>query len=304
MQTLSSNTKITRKKLWTLSLLAFAVIATMLLAAGLSGLELLPGRSIPIAGILEVMLGEFSVSSPKISLPVSIIQLIIGCLWIFLFISIIAFIVSPEVRKIVLGRAIKYTLWFLIFFALIRWLQPTLPLLGEGPEGPSDLIPSDIQNPAELLPTPPDFIVNPPSWFVIIISILLITIPLTIVWVLWRFFRVKSEEEAPLEMITREVQHTLEEIQAGKDLKDTVMRCYWEMSQFLSKKRNLDRPSGMTVREFEQYLADYGLRTEHIQQLSRLFERVRYSGKSAGPREEKEAVACLRAIVKAYGQPS
>ena len=82
------------------------------------------------------------------------------------------------------------------------------------------------------------------------------------------------------------------------------MRCYWEMSQILSKERNLHRPRGMTVREFEQYLADYGLRTEHIQQLSRLFERVRYGRKSPGPREEQEAMACLKAIVKAYGQPS
>ena len=82
------------------------------------------------------------------------------------------------------------------------------------------------------------------------------------------------------------------------------MRCYWEMSQILSKERNLHRPSGMTVREFEQYLVDYGLRTEHIQRLSRLFEQVRYSRKLASPREEKEAEACLRAIIKAYGQSS
>ena len=303
MQTLLSNSKINRKKRWTLSFLAIALIATMLLAAGLSGLELLPGRSVPMAGILG-MLGEMSLSPPRISIPIGIIRLITGCLWLLLFISIIAFIVSPEVRKVVLRRAITYLLWFLAIFALIRWFQPQLPLFGAGSEGPSDLLPSDIQNPAELLPTPPDFIVNPPSWFVIIITILLIAVPLTIIWLLWRFVWTKSEEEAPLEMLTREAQQALDGLQAGKDLKDTIMRCYWEMSQILSKERNLHRPRGMTVREFEQYLADYGLRTEHIQQLSRLFERVRYGSKSPGPREEKEAMACLRAIVKAYGRPS
>lgn len=276
----------------------------MLLAAGLSGLEFLPGRSIPIAGILEIMLGEFSLSSPRISIPINILRLITGCLWILLFVSIIAFIISPEVRKIVLKRAIKYLLWFLIFFALISWFQPYLQLSGIGPEGPSDLLPPDIPNPTELLPPPPDFIVNPPSWFVVTMSILLIAIPLTIIWLLWRFFWAKSEEEAPIEMITREAQQALEGLQAGNDLKDTIMRCYWEMSQILNKERKLSRPDGMTVREFEQYLADYGLHTEHIQRLSRLFERVRYSSQAAGPRDEKEAMACLRAIVKAYGQPS
>lgn len=219
MQTLSNSTKITRKKLWTLSLLAIAIIATMLLATGLSGLELLPGRSIPIAGIMQA-LGEASFSLPRISIPISIIRLITGCLWLLLFISIIAFIISPEVRKVVLRRAITYLLWLLFFFVLIRWVQPLLPLVGEGPEEPSGLLPSDIPNPVELLPTPPDFIVNPPSWFVIMMSILLIAIPLTIIWLLWHFLWTKSEEEAPLEMLTREAQQALEGLQAGKDLKD------------------------------------------------------------------------------------
>ena len=57
----------------------------------------------------------------------------------------------------------------------------------------------------------------------------------------------------------------------------------------------------MTPREFEQYLAKSGLRTEDIQRLTRLFESVRYGDKSPGKREEKEAVDCLNAIVRAYG---
>ena len=59
----------------------------------------------------------------------------------------------------------------------------------------------------------------------------------------------------------------------------------------------------MTPREFEQVLGGLGLRDEHIQQLTRLFERVRYSAAAPGEREEREAEACLSAIVAAYGRP-
>jgi hypothetical protein len=58
----------------------------------------------------------------------------------------------------------------------------------------------------------------------------------------------------------------------------------------------------MTPREFEQYLSQSGLRDEHIQQLTHLFESVRYGARVPGQREEAEAITCLTAIVQAYGK--
>jgi hypothetical protein len=54
----------------------------------------------------------------------------------------------------------------------------------------------------------------------------------------------------------------------------------------------------MTPREFEARLATAGLREDHIQRLTRLFEAVRYGTQSPGKREEREAVDCLTAIVR------
>jgi hypothetical protein len=65
----------------------------------------------------------------------------------------------------------------------------------------------------------------------------------------------------------------------------------------------LQRQEAMTPREFELLLAGAGLRDDHIGQLTRLFERVRYGGAAASERDEQEARACLSAIVQAYGQP-
>jgi hypothetical protein len=157
--------------------------------------------------------------------------------------------------------------------------------------------------PIEPIPPPPDFVVNPPQWFVVAISILMIAVPLGIIWFFW-YLLSGRKSDTPLESLTREAQQALEGLQAGRDLKDTVMRCYLEMSQILSQQRGLQRQKAMTPREFERYLAASGLRNEHIQRLTRLFESVRYGAKLPGKRAEQEAIACLSAIVQAYGNSS
>jgi Domain of unknown function (DUF4129) len=74
------------------------------------------------------------------------------------------------------------------------------------------------------------------------------------------------------------------------------------MNLVLSEQRGIQRQTAMTPREFELYLGQIGLKIEHIRQLTRLFERVRYGAGPPGEREEQEAVACLTAIVEVYGR--
>ena len=76
------------------------------------------------------------------------------------------------------------------------------------------------------------------------------------------------------------------------------------MSQVLSERRAIRREQDMTPREFEQRLVAAGVRDEHVRRLTQLFERIRYGGKDPGKQEEAEAVACLTAIVEAYGSPA
>ena len=90
--------------------------------------------------------------------------------------------------------------------------------------------------------------------------------------------------------------------QAGGDLRDAVLRCYRDMSRVLGERQGLARAQSATPREFEAQLAAAGLRDEHIRRLTRLFERVRYGARRADAGEEREALACLTAIVQAYGR--
>jgi hypothetical protein len=72
----------------------------------------------------------------------------------------------------------------------------------------------------------------------------------------------------------------------------------------LSEQRNIQRPSHMTPREFETALAGQGLPRDPVQQLTRLFEDVRYGTRQPGEREERLALDSLAAIVSASQTPS
>ncbi len=99
--------------------------------------------------------------------------------------------------------------------------------------------------------------------------------------------------------MTREAQKTLEELRAGADLREEVIRCYYEMSRILGERQGLRRHQAMTTREFERYLEREGVPGIYIKRLTQLFEMVRYGAKRLGEPEEREAVACLTAIVRA-----
>jgi hypothetical protein len=46
-------------------------------------------------------------------------------------------------------------------------------------------------------------------------------------------------------------------------------------------------------------LEEAGLPGKHVQQLTRLFEQVRYGAKVSDEQKERQAIACLTAIVEA-----
>jgi 2-iminoacetate synthase ThiH len=56
----------------------------------------------------------------------------------------------------------------------------------------------------------------------------------------------------------------------------------------------------MTPHEFAQRLEKAGLPAHPVQQLTRLFERVRYGAFNPGKKDVDEAVACLNAIAACF----
>lgn len=132
-------------------------------------------------------------------------------------------------------------------------------------------------------------------------TVAVVVVALVASWLLWRYRELLFNRKPPLVIISDEVEAALRDLRAGANLKDTVMRCYYDMGQALGTGLGLVRNEGVTPREFEQVLSESGLPAQSIQQLTRLFEKVRYGGQIASDREKTEAMSCLEAIVSAAG---
>jgi hypothetical protein len=284
------------KKSWTITLLALAIGALLLLAAGLSRLELLPGR--PFSwderqADITSRIGTPAQGSELNDFWKTVITL---AFWTLLPLSLLYIILSREARKRVLRDIVWVAATLATLYLLIRALQRFVtPLQAVESQAQGTLPPSSGE-----LSALAEFVSHPPGWLVFGISVLLIALVLGVIWYLgWRALR-----RPPLELLVQEAHAALEELNRGRDLKDTVLLCYREMSRVLREQRGLRRARAMTPREFEEHLERMGLHSEHIQRLTRLFEAVRYGAEASSAHEEREARICLEAIVQAYGRSS
>ena len=184
----------------------------------------------------------------------------------------------------------------LLLFAFLYYLglRNQLESLGLEQESEAPGISSDALPQAPLA----EFVADPPSWMVFAtrfgLALLIATLVVGVIWFIWNHRR---RRVSPLRQLAEEAQEALQAIEAGADLKDTVMRCYFEMSHILKEQRNIQRQDAMTPREFEKSLEETGLPSFYVQRLTRLFEKVRYGAKAADKEDESQAIVCLRAVV-------
>ncbi|ELZ02356.1 DUF4129 domain-containing protein [Natrialba asiatica] len=86
-------------------------------------------------------------------------------------------------------------------------------------------------------------------------------------------------------------------IDESTDLDNEIYRAWREMTRPL----DVDRPDSSTPREFASAAVDAGLTREHVDELTRLFEDVRYGSTESTPELEERAVTILRRIEREYG---
>jgi len=286
-------TALRRRKLVIISLTLVFIAVLLLLAASLSRLEFKPGRvySLPPRG------GAPQENPPP--LPSNRWMDYLNILFwsiagLLLIGALVAAIVSKEYRRELLITALVALILFAGLYSFFH-AQPQLRPLEPAPRQPERELP---QQPEEA-PLEP---VNPPHWSSFLFLLLLLGGAGLLAW---RFLpRFWQKEESPLEGLADLAGEAAAELRSGAQLRDTVLRCYREMSELLSKRGRIspDLRRVLTAREFEEQLQQVGVRDEHIARLSRLFEQVRYGGRSSGEREAEEAIACLEAIEKAYGR--
>jgi hypothetical protein len=281
--------------------LVVTIAGLIFLSTSLARLDFRPGRPFPFGPLA----GSDSASSAPgggAGLAGNLFSwwaiLAVSAFILLIVLWLIVFILRPELRKYLLSRLISYFLLLLLISGLIYSLQQPLANLEleEAANQSQPFLPGEL--PSETMPTPPAIVVNPPEWLVAGVTLFVTTLLLGAGWWLWT--RRPGRQVSPREQIALQAREAVQAISSGRELKDTVMNCYQQMTQILAEQHNLRRAKGMTPREFEQYLADSGLADAHIRRLTRLFESVRYGDGTPSEVEEREAMACLKVIAQEY----
>ena len=115
----------------------------------------------------------------------------------------------------------------------------------------------------------------------------------------WVYHKRHTPRSTALDKLAKEAERAAASLQGGGDFKNTIIRCYYQMSQILYAERGIRRDIAMTPREFEQALEEKGLPSEPIEYLTGIFEEVRYGNKQPERREEDKAIWFLSVIADA-----
>jgi hypothetical protein len=137
----------------------------------------------------------------------------------------------------------------------------------------------------------------PAGLFSFVIALLLLASAILSAWLLIKVFSRSQEEDT----LAREAEAALQAVFDGQSLSEVIIRCYLQMVQSVAEARGIEREAAVTPQEFEKYLTSRGIPSAPVRQLTRLFEKVRYSNQPTDKQDEQEAVNCLSAIRASCG---
>ncbi len=136
-----------------------------------------------------------------------------------------------------------------------------------------------------------------------LITLVIVAVLGVLIWWVWRVWSKSQQiEETSLKEFSMIAKKSLDDLDAGAEWEDVIVRSYVQMGEVVNERRGIRRDIEMTPNEFSERLIEAGLPASPVQRLTRLFERVRYSRHSAGEEEVNEAVACLNEIASVFGE--
>jgi hypothetical protein len=275
---------------------AVLLAGLVVLAGSLSQVELSSGNTF---NILSLLRGGGGPVAPTSRLGEEIggqpLVLFVILFWAGLVATIIYALVSPQFRRRALATFILVAV-ILFFFTIVgeRLAELQGAAVEETPLG-GDLSASPP------LPEPPAFVTDPPDWIIWVVAEVVALLLVAFGIYIWTLRR--QIEPDPRWLFVQEAEQALQELEAGNDLKDVVLRCYTQMESVMRQSQAIERRQSMTPREFEDHLLRAGFHDAHIGRLVRLFEEVRYGARPSDGRAEREARDCLSAIVASFGKP-
>lgn len=271
----------------TLACLVGVAVLTVILAVALQGLELKPGVPLPD---LSSQGGQ---PQQKQALPGPAISL--SNFWkAAISISILAAVgytgylllrsVSWNWREV--AKSLAYTSALFLIAAAVFWglLSRRISIIKPAAETPIPAVMEEAGPP--LGPAPLSLI-----WIVGLgLAIALVGAGL--------WFILRPADRASPDRLSLQAERALEDLKRGLDLKNVILRCYWQMGQALREEQGIEMETAMTVREFERLLEERGVPHLPVHQLTQLFETARYGRRATSAEDERQAVAALTSIMQ------
>ena len=293
-----NRTMMSRQKLFILALAALALAGLVILASGIGTLDLKNG---------PLYLLPDAERATQVPLPAQTAQgasnnylaILTLVFLIILPISLLYLLISPSARRRFLIQLIQVSTIVLFLYFLSKNIGKLLPNLDLRLSGN---INGDMGSGRFELRFLEPFTPHSPTWLTELLSFALAAGFVYFLFWLWRRWRQpEGRFLSPAERLVRSAQSALQQIDAGQNLRDVVLRCYHEMTQAVAEKRHLTRLEYITPHEFIRSLEGIDLPSEQVRRLTDLFESVRYGHKIPGAQERAEAVACLNAVVERLG---
>lgn len=273
--------------------MALGVLALLILAAGLNTLTLQPGRVFQQPTVTLPQQGQ----SPDMAAPPSgtlntLMRGLLALLLVLFPLSVIFALFSKEGRR----RLLTNILMIAMLLLILNRVQENQQQARENPQPEGQAASSELPGvQGEPLPPPP----APPSdQLVLIASVAIVVFGVALAVFLARRWLFPPRPTA-LVQIAAEADRARDALAAGGALEDVVVRSYRQMIKIVAEARELRRSPSATPREFEDTLAGAGLPYGPLDDLTKLFEQVRYGGLSAGPKERQAAIDSLTAIAAA-----
>jgi hypothetical protein len=280
----------------TLLITLAALISLFILATGLSGVELMPGDPDAFNWIFRFERPSQTVA-PGGERMMEIFRVLYLIGLVLLPIYLIYSIVNPKARKRFIRDMVTLAFFTLFMMVVADYIEKNFQEqegtelegfggMGEMPLGEGDVPAAEEQKPPEVL-----------VWIAgLVVALVIVALGVLIFLIVW-YNRKRNDEF--VDRIATEMQSAIDELQAGGDIRNVVVRCYSEMIQALKEQRGIQKNASLTPREFEDALKKNGLPLEPVHELTRLFELVRYGHKPISKREELVAIDNLTLIVEA-----
>lgn len=221
-----------------------------------------------------------------------------------------SFSALPRLFGLILQLLIIYVLLRLITFVNLKWLLPwllrlilgltalfilllILSYLNFGKTGAPEWILDIAPSPSAGISTTP--LERPPSaliWFVAI------GFTIAIGLLILKIFAKRAQRSQLEDPLMQQAKNAMQALLAGKEFENIIIQCYLQMTNALQEEFGIERGYQMTTREFQDWLEFKGLPRIPVQNLTKLFEKVRYGKQHFDQLDQKIALDSLGEILQ------